>query len=191
MDYDNDGWKDIFMVQSHVLDTIELTFPHLRYLESPLLARNTGNGFADVSGESGDVFKQRWAARGMAVGDLRNEGNLDVVVSTNNGPAHVLKNEGGNGNHWILLNLVGRKSNRDGIGAAIRITAPDGRSQFATVSTAGSYLSSGDKRVHFGLGRENRIQSVEIRWPSGIVQKLTDIKADQLLTITESLRKGN
>lgn len=185
MDYDNDGWKDLLIAQSHVLDTIQLTFPHLHYLESPLLARNTGKGFVDVSAISGEVFHEQWASRGMAIGDLYNNGLLDAVITTNNGPAHILKNETHTLNHWILLNLVGTRSNRDGIGALVKITTPAGKSQFATVSTAGSYLSSGDKRVHFGLAAENMIQEMVIHWPSGIVQKLAKIKSDQLLTIRE------
>ena len=184
-DYDNDGWKDLLIAQSHVLDTIQLTFPHLRYLESPLLARNTGKGFVDISESSGEVFHQQWASRGLAIGDLYNNGLLDAVITTNNGPAHILKNETHTLNHWILLNLVGTRSNRDGIGASVKITSSAGRSQFATVSTAGSYLSSGDKRVHFGLGAENVIQEIVIHWPSGTVQTLAKVKGDQLLTVRE------
>jgi enediyne biosynthesis protein E4 len=108
---------------------------------------------------------------------------LDAVVSTNDGPAYVLHNETATPNHWILLKLVGHKSNRDGIGAEVKVVMASG-SQYATVSTASSYLSSGDKRVHFGLGKDV-IREIEIRWPSGIVQKLNDVKADQILQIDE------
>ncbi len=185
LDYDNDGWKDLLIAQSHVLDTIQLTFPHLRYLESPLLARNTGKGFVDVSANSGSAFHEQWAARGMAIGDLYNNGMLDAVITTNNGPPHILRNETHNNNHWISISLVGTKSNRDGIGAVIKITVSPGKSQFATVSTAGSYLSSGDKRVHFGLGERDTIEDLVIRWPSGNVQTLQKIRADQFLVIKE------
>ncbi len=186
MDYDNDGRKDLFIAQGHVMDTIQLTFPHLRYLQPLLLLHNEdGRHFADVSAQSGEVFKQKWAARGLAVGDIDNDGALDVVVTTNNGPAYILRNQGGAANHWLTLNLVGTKSNRDGIGAEIKLVSASG-AQYATVTTAGSYLSSSDKRVHFGLGNDDMVKSIEIRWPSGIVQRLSDIKADQILKVLES-----
>jgi enediyne biosynthesis protein E4 len=183
-DYDNDGWKDLLIAQGHDLDTIELNYPNLHYREPMLLARNTGHGFVDVSSQSGDVFKYPWVARGMALGDLDNDGRLDAVVTTNDGPAHILHNETLTQNHWLLLKLVGHKSNRDAIGAEVTLVTSAG-SQYATVSTAGSYLSSSDKRVHFGLGKETAAQRVEIRWPSGIRQSLKDVKADQILQIDE------
>jgi enediyne biosynthesis protein E4 len=186
LDYDNDGWKDLFIAQSHVMDTIQVNEPHLRYRESPLLLWNDhGKKFADVSAQSGEVFQQAWAARGMAVGDLDNDGRVDVVVTSNDGPAWVLHNETPAQNHWVTLNLVGVRSNRDGIGAQVKITTPAG-SQYATVTTCSSYQSSSDKRLHFGLGAAASISSIEIRWPSGIRQVLSDVKADQILTVTES-----
>ena len=187
LDYDNDGLKDLLIVQSHVLDTVELNYPQLRYKEPMLLARNTGKGFIDVSAQSGAVFTQPWISRGMAVGDLDNDGRLDAVVTTNGGPAHVLHNETATTNHWLLLNLVGHKSNRDGIGAEIKLTTSHG-SQWATVSTAGSYLSSNDKRAHFGLGADSSAKAIEIHWPSGIVQRLENIRADQVLKVDEPTR---
>jgi len=186
LDYDNDGWKDLLIAQGHDLDTIELSSPGLHYREPMLLARNTGKEFVDVSAASGAVFHESWVARGMAIGDLDNDGRLDAVVTTNDGPAYVLHNETATTNHWILLKLVGHKSNRDGIGAQVKIVTSNGP-QFATVTTGGSYLSSSDKRVHFGLGNPGVIQEIEIRWSSGIVQKLKDVKPDQLLRIDEPL----
>lgn len=186
LDYDNDGWKDLFIAQSHVMDTIEVNEPHLRYREAPLLLWNDhGKQFVDVSARSGEVFSQKWAARGMAVGDLDNDGKVDVVVSSNDGPAWVLHNETQNSNHWITLRLVGTRSNRDGIGAQVTLSTPAGK-QYATVTTCSSYQSSSDKRVHFGLGSAAAISRVEIRWPSGVRQVLSDVKADQTLTVTES-----
>ena len=184
LDYDNDGWKDLLIAQGHDLDTIELTHPNLRYREPMLLARNTGHGFVDVSAESGEVFTLPWVARGMAVGDLDNDGRLDAVINVNDGPAHVLHNETPTQNHWLLLQLVGHKSNRDAIGAEVTLVSASGM-QSATVSTASSYLSSGDKRVHFGLGKERMAQRIEIRWPSGIRQTLKDVAANQILKIDE------
>jgi enediyne biosynthesis protein E4 len=183
-DYDNDGWKDLIVAQGHDLDTVEINYPNLRYKEPMLLLRNTGSGFVDVSAQSGAVFQQAWLGRGLATGDFDNDGRVDVVVSTNDGPAHILHNETSTQSHWLTLNLVGHKSNRDAIGAEVKLTTAKS-SQFATVMTAGSYLSSSDKRVHFGLGSEASAPSIEIRWPSGILQKLSNIGADQVLQIDE------
>ena len=188
-DYDNDGWKDLLVAQGHDLDTIELTYPNLHYREPMMLARNTGHGFVDVSRESGSPFNQPWVARGMAIGDLNNDGRLDAVVTTNDGPVHVLLNQTSNSNHWLLLNLVGHRSNRDAIGAEVSITTLEGV-QYATVSTTSSYLSASDKRVHFGLGKEAIAQKIEIRWPSGIRQTLKDVRADQILKIDEPVSPG-
>lgn len=184
-DYDNDGLKDLLVTQGHDLDTVELNYPQLHYREPMLLARNLGHGaFADVSGDSGAVFAQRWVGRGMAVGDFDNDGRLDAVVSTNGSEAHLLHNETATSNHWLTLNLVGHRSNRDGIGAVIQVTTSHG-SQYVTVSTAGSYLSSNDKRAHFGLGSDAAATSVIIHWPSGTVQTLSSVKADQILRVDE------
>jgi enediyne biosynthesis protein E4 len=185
LDFDNDGWKDLLIAQGHDLDTIELNYPNLHYREPILLARNTGHGFIDVSAQSGSVFRQLWASRGMAIGDLDNDGRLDAVVTTNDGPVHILHNEMPTHNHWILLRLVGHKSNRDAIGAEVTLVTSSGP-QYATVSTANSYLSASDKRVHFGLGQERVARRIEIRWPSGILQTVKNVSADEILQIDES-----
>jgi len=184
LDYDNDGMKDLLITQGHDLDTVELNYPALHYKDPMLLVRNTGKLFVDVSRESGAVFQQPWVGRGMAVGDIDNDGRIDAVVTTNDGPAHILHNETATANHWITFLLVGHKSNRDAIGAEIRIKTLTGI-RALTVSTAGSYLSSSDKRAHIGLGSETSIADVEVRWPSGIVQHLRDVRADQLLKVDE------
>src|SRR6266481_5215879 len=183
-DYDNDGWKDLFVVQAHVLDTVELVYPQLHYRERMLLARNTGHGFVDVSEGSGEVFHQAWASRGLATGDLDNDGRVDAVVTTNGGPVHILQNETDTRFHWLGLNLIGHKSNRDAIGASVRMITSQG-TQYATVTTAGSYLSSSDKRLHFGLGTDTKAQKVEIHWPSGITQSLKDVSADRMVRVDE------
>jgi hypothetical protein len=192
-DYDNDGWKDMFIAQGHVLDTIQLTFPHLRYLQPPLLLHNDGKKFSDVSAQSGAIFRQKWAARGLAVGDIDNDGRVDVIVTLNDGPAYVLRNQSAEPNHWISLLLTGRKSNRDGIGAEVKIVGESGTAQYATVSTAGSYLSASDRRLHFGLGKDNSVRNLEIRWPSGQVDRLGTLAADQQYEIVEGegARKDN
>jgi hypothetical protein len=186
MDFDNDGWKDLLIAQGHDMDNVELTTANLRYREPSILIRNTNGKFADVSAGAGSVFKAPWVARGMALGDIDNDGRLDAVITTNDGGAHILRNDTLTRNHWLILNLVGHRSNRDGIGAEVKLMTSKGM-QLQTVTTAGSYLSSGDKRVHFGLGTDVVAQRVEIRWPSGIVQVLNDVRSDQILQVDEPM----
>ena len=190
LDFDHDGWKDLLIAQGHDLDTIELTFPNLRYREPMLLARNTGKNFVDVSEEAGSVFQQPWVGRGLAIGDLDNDGLVDAVVTTNGGPLHVLHNETPTPNHWLTLRLVGHTSNRDAIGTVVKVVTGQG-TQFATVTTAGSYLSSSDKRVHFGLGLDAAAKTIEIHWPSGVRQTLQNVHADQVLQVDEPSAAGS
>jgi len=191
LDYDNDGWKDLFIAQAHVMDNIEVNEPHLHYLEPPMLLHNErGRKFTDVSSNSGEVFHKRWAGRGLASGDIDNDGKVDVVITSNNGPAWVLKNETPTDNHWLTLKLVGVKSNRDAIGAQVEIVTESGK-QYASVTTASSYQSSSDPRLHFGLGNAVSVKSIRIRWPSGIVQTLPETKGDQILTIKEEVPSNN
>ena len=136
------------------------------------------------------MFSEKWTGRGLATGDLNNDGREDVVITSNNGPAWVLLNETETPNHWITLQLVGRKSNRDGIGARVKISTAAG-DQYMTATTAGSYQSSSDKRVHFGLGSATVITQIEILWPSGIHQTLKDVKPDQIMTVTEPNGSSN
>jgi hypothetical protein len=182
-DYDNDGWKDLFVAQSHVMDTIEKTSPNLRYMEPPLLLRNSSGHFSRVL--AGDVFQRNWAGRGAAFGDIDNDGDIDVVVSNLGQKAYVLRNDGGDRNNWIGIQPLGTKSNRDGIGARIKIVSASGLTQYFTVNTAVGYLSASDKRVLAGLGKDSTAKLIEIRWPSGIVQKFEDVKARQYLKAVE------
>lgn len=184
-DFDNDGWKDLFVAQGHVMDNIELTQPSTRYLEPLLLMRNVQGKFQDVSAQSGEPFLPPRAARGAAIGDLNNDGTPDIVVQCNDAPALVLRNDIAKSQSWLMVNTVGTTSNRDGIGAAIRIVAGSGREQHGFVSTSGSYLSASDKRVHFGLGSENSIKLLEVRWPSGAVQKMENVKPNQIVVVRE------
>jgi hypothetical protein len=187
VDYDNDGWKDIFVAQGHVMDNIELTQPGIRYLEKPLLLRNIGAKFSDVSAKSGTPFLTSMAARGAAFGDLNNDGSVDVVVSAVSGrPRVFLYSPPANG--WLLIDTVGTKSNRNGIGASVRIELNSGREQFGFVSTTGSYLSAHDRRVHFGLGRENEVKLLEIRWPSGVVQAWRNVAGNQIFVAKEAVQ---
>lgn len=184
LDYDNDGWKDLLITQGHDLDTVELTSPNLHYREPMMLLRNTGTSFVDVSRDSGTVFQQPWVGRGLAIGDIDNDGRLDAVVTTNDDGLHILHNETSTANHWLTLNLVGQKSNRDAIGAEVQLKTPAGI-QLAIVTTGGSYLSSSDKRIHFGLGTDTKVAAIEIRWPSGLKQEVTLPAVDKIFTVVE------
>jgi len=184
MDYDNDGWKDLLVAQGHDMDNIQVVSPMLRYREPMLLMRNTGKTFVDVSSISGDIFHDAWVGRGMAIGDIDNDGRIDAVVSTNGGAAHILLNKTETANHWITLHLTGHKSNRDGIGAVVKLTTAHG-SQWVMATTASGYLSSSDPRVHFGLGDSEVADTIEIRWPSGIVQTLANVKGDRQIQVDE------
>ena len=188
MDYDNDGWKDLFVAQGHVMDTISIDFPQISYKQRLIMMRNQRGGFQDVSDRTGPAFKLPRAGRGAAFGDFNNDGFMDVVVNQNDGPPLLLRN-GGNKAKWILIHTVGKVSNRDGIGARIRIVGESGLEQFGVVSTASSYLSASDKRVHFGLGSDRSIKELEIRWPSGAVQRLKDVETNQLLKVEEPAKE--
>ena len=183
IDYDNDGLRDIFVAQGHVMDNIERTNRFQRYREPLLLLRNRSGRFEEVAG----AFSGSYAARGAAFGDLNNDGNIDIAVNCNDGPALVLKNRGAAGRHWLIVNTTGVRSNRDGIGARIRLVTGSGAEQSGFVSTAGSYASASDKRVHFGLGAEAKIQLLEIDWPSGIRQQLQNVAVDQILHVREQI----
>lgn len=176
-DFNNDGWKDLFVAQSHVMDNVEKIDPSLHYLQPPLLSLNHAGRFerADPGTETAV------AGRGAAFGDLNNDGWMDVVMSILGGRPMVFRNRGGHA-HWLTLSLTGTRSNRDGFGARIRV---NGQSQYATSS--GSYLSASDKRVHFGLGTATKA-NVEIVWPSGTRQILNDVAADQFLQVREPER---
>jgi len=189
LDYDNDGWKDLIVAQGHDIDNVQLSFPQLRYKEPMLLMHNDGKHFVDVSGASGDVFHESWVGRGLATGDIWNNGQVDVVVTTNGGPAYLLRNETPTHNHWLDIRLTGHKSNRDGIGAEIKLTTLGG-TQLITVSTAGSYLSANDRRAHFGLGSDAVARTIEIRWPSGTVQTLKNVQGDRVLVVDEPAQKA-
>jgi enediyne biosynthesis protein E4 len=185
IDYDNDGWKDLFVAQGHVMDNIELTQPSFRYLEPLLLMRNVKGKFQDVSKQSGPAFEVLRAGRGAAFGDLDNDGNLDVVINCNNQEAVVLRNQGETHNNWLMVNTVGTVSNRDGIGARVHLVGESGLEQYGLVSTTGSYLSASDKRIHFGLGGDKTVRLLEINWPNGGVQRLEGIQANQILRVEE------
>jgi enediyne biosynthesis protein E4 len=186
LDYDNDGWKDLFVAQGHVMDTIEKTSPNLTYQQPPLLLRNESGRFTRVV--PGDAFTEDWAGRGAAFGDLDNDGDIDVVLSNVGQKAVVLRNDGGNRQNWLTIQTVGTTSNRDGIGCLVKVVSPSGLSQSFTINTAVGYQSASDKRLLVGLGSDATAKLVEIRWPSGVVQRFENVAARQTLTATEPAR---
>jgi hypothetical protein len=184
-DFDNDGYKDLFSANSHVSENADID-PQQHYRQPNAVFRNLHNGtFKDVSAEAGAGMQIRTAHRGSAFGDLNNDGKVDVVVSAIGSPAELLYNTSTDTNHWILIKTVGVKSNRDGIGTRIKLTGASGLVQYNHVTTAGSYASSSDLRVHFGLGADAVIKEIQMKWPSGTEQVLRNVKADQILTVTE------
>ncbi len=185
-DYDNDGDLDIYATNGHVTDNIEMYDSSLSYKQKDLLYENIGGGrFKDVSAQSGPAFQIKHVGRGAAVGDFDNDGDLDIVVADCGGPPLLMRNDGGNRNHWIALRARGSESNRFGVGAKVRVHA-GGLTQLREINPAGSYLSTSDVRLYIGLGSETRIARLEIEWPSGRKQTLTDVAADQTLLLEES-----
>jgi len=174
-DFDNDGWKDLLVAQSHVLDNVEAIDRSLHYMEPPLLALNRNGRFERA--DSGVTIPV--AGRGLAFGDLNNDGWMDAVLTVLGGHPLVLMNRGGK-RHWLSITLRGTRSNRDGLGARVSVNR---QTRFAT--TAGSYLSANDKRLHFGLD-DSDTATVEVLWPSGTRQILKDVRANQFLEIREA-----
>lgn len=168
------------------MDNIQVTQPQLRYPQPLLLLQYRQRRFVDVSPSSGDVFRETWASRGAAFGDLDNDGDLDVVVTTCDGPAYLLRNEGGNRNRWIGVELHGTTANRPGLGAEIVLVTQSGRRHYNTSTTAGSYFSASDPRVFFGLGQEAGVRELRIRWPGGKEQVVENPPLNQVVQVTEA-----
>jgi enediyne biosynthesis protein E4 len=185
IDYDNDGLRDIFMANGHVLDNIERYHADTRYAEPKLMFRNLGRGILEnVSDQLGSDFQLPRVSRGAAVADFDNDGDLDILISNNGQTPQLLRNDGGNANHWLEILLIGTRSNRDGVGARVKLTTGD-LVQYDQKKGGMSYQSAQDRRLHFGLGNRTVIDSLEIIWPSGTVTKLAKIRADQILAIQE------
>lgn len=185
IDYDNDGWIDICQVNSAMLDNIELYHSEVSYKEPKLMFRNLGHGkFAKVSNLLGPDFMRPTAGRGLATADYDNDGDIDVAVNNRGDYPQLLRNDGGNANNWLKIFLIGTKSNRDGIGARLTLTAED-YTQVRQAVGGASYMGASDPRIHFGLGRRKTIESLEIRWPSGAVEKHTKLPINQIVAIKE------
>jgi hypothetical protein len=184
-DYDLDGYPDIFAANGHIDEEINRVQPKVKFDEPPLMFRNLGQGrFENVSASMGPEFNRPMVARGAAYADYDHDGDLDVIISTNNGPAYLFRNDGGNRNHWLNVRLIGTKSNRSAIGAVVRIESASGK-QWNMVRSGSSYCSQSDLALTFGLGSDAKVNRLEVDWPSGAKQQLTGVPVNQFLRIEE------
>jgi hypothetical protein len=187
VDFDNDGWSDLFVVNGHVYPQVDSLVAGAKYRQRKLVFLNQRNGtFADVSGSVGSAVAVPQASRGAAFGDLDNDGRVDVVVENIDGLPMILHNEGPSSNHWVTFKLIGTRSNQLGLGAKVRVVAGS-VSQVDEVRSGGSYLSQNDLRLHFGLGSADRVDTVEIRWPSGSTQTLQSLRSDRFYVVKEGI----
>jgi hypothetical protein len=178
-DYDNDGWQDLFVACGQVYPQLE------RYRQRKLLHHNNRNGtFSEVAAQAGAPLLEERAGRGVAFGDIDNDGDIDIVVNDLDNSPQILRNDGGNANNSILIRTVGEKSNRDGIGAKVKVVSGD-LTQIDEVRSGGSYISQNDMRLHFGLEKRTKIDLIEVRWPSGTVDKITTAGVNKILTVKE------
>jgi len=184
VDYDNDGWEDLFVANGHLYPEVDAHRLSYSYRQRPLVFRNLGGKFQEVGLSLGRALSEALCARGAAFADPDNDGDTDVFIVTMDGLPRFLKNQGGNRNNFVTLRLVGTKSNRDGLGSKVRVTL-GGSVRTAEVWSGGSYLSSNDPRAHFGLGSAQTVDSVEVLWPSGIRDRLQNVPVNQFLTIRE------
>jgi hypothetical protein len=185
VDMDNDGWPDLLLVNGHVYPEVDSQHLGSNFKEPKILYHNNGNGtFTDISANAGPGITAVSSARGLAIGDLWNDGRMSAVISNMNAPPMLLVNDVRNGNHWIAFRTVGSKSNRDGIGA--KITARAGaRTLVDEVRSGSSYVSHSDIRIHFGLGATAKIERVQVRWPSGLVERFENLPVDAIHTLKE------
>lgn len=185
-DYDLDGLPDIFAANGHVSDDINTVQQKVKYAEPPHLFRNLGRKkFEEVASKLGRALQQAIVARGAAYGDFDNDGDLDLLIAVNNGPARLLRNDGGNQNNLLRIKTVGTASNRDGIGARITLKISNQQKLWSVVKTGSSYASQSQLPLTFGLGKAEKVASVEVAWPSGRVDNLQDVMANQAITIQE------
>jgi enediyne biosynthesis protein E4 len=184
-DYDLDGYPDIFAANGHLEPDIHKFQPNLQYAQSPLLFHNVHGHFENATGSVGPDFSRPIVGRGAAYADYDHDGDLDILVNTNNGPAVLLRNDGGNKNHWISVRLVGTKSNRSGLDAIVRIETPSGK-QWQRVHSGSSYCSQSDLNLTFGLNADKAVSKLTVEWPSGQVQQFQNVAVNRLVTINET-----
>ncbi|MDA2929454.1 CRTAC1 family protein [Acidobacteria bacterium AH-259-O06] len=185
LDYDNDTWPDIFMVNGHVYPEVNTHLPDTTYKQRPILYRNLGNQrFKDVSSQAGSALMAKFAGRGLAKGDYDNDGDVDLFINNMWDSPSLLENRGGNGNNFLSVQLVGTAANRSGIGGRVTVVA-GGRSQMNEVRSGSSFMSQNDLRLHFGLGQTNVVDRLEIQWPGGEIEEIVSVKPNQFLTITQ------
>jgi hypothetical protein len=185
IDFDNDGWKDLFAANGHVFAQIDARKIHVTYKQPKVVYRNLRNGrFDDVSSRLGPAITAPYVSRGCAFGDFDNDGDIDVLVNNLDGPPSLLRNDGGNRNNWLVIKCVGVRSNRSAIGARVKVVS-GGRSQIDEVMSGSSYYSQNDLRLHFGLATARKADLVEIAWPSGLKESLRDVDVNQFVTVQE------
>jgi hypothetical protein len=185
LDYDNDGWTDILQLNGSMLDNVQLYHGEVSYKEPLLMYRNMGKGqFEKVSDSLGPDFMRPIVGRGLATADFDNDGDIDVATNNRGDYPEILRNDGGNANHWLTVQLIGTKSNHDGTGASLKLTG-GGRVLVDQAKGGMGYMSASDPRIHFGLGKATNIESLEITWPSGRVDRLTNVPADQIIAVRE------
>jgi hypothetical protein len=185
VDYDNDGWPDILQLNGAMLDNIQLYHSAVSYKEPLLMLRNLGKGrFEMVSDSLGPDFVRPIAGRGVATADYDNDGDMDIVTNNRGDYPSLLRNDGGNANHWLTVLLIGTKSNRDGIGASLKLTS-EGVIQVEQAQNGMGYMSASDPRIHFGLGKRTKIDSLEVTWPSGQADRLTSVPIDRIIAVQE------
>jgi len=184
-DFDNDGWKDLLLVNGHAFPEVNRLKTTVRYKNPMILYHNNGAGrFEDMSDAVGPGLLELHSSRGAAFGDIDNDGSLEVVVNNQNEPPSLLKQFPASSNHWIVVQLVGTKSNRSAIGARVRLKAA-GHTQIDEVRSGGSYLSQNDLRLHFGLGSVKEAEEIEISWPGGAHQRLEHVQGDRVMQVRE------
>ncbi|MBV8114794.1 MAG: CRTAC1 family protein, partial [Silvibacterium sp.] len=185
IDYDNDGWMDILQLNGAMLDNVNLYHGEISYKEPLLMFRNLGQGrFEKTSDALGPDFMKPVAGRGLATADFDNDGDIDIATNNRGDNPELLRNDGGNANHWLEVLLIGTQSNRDGIGAVLKLTS-EGFAHVEQAEGGTSYMSASDPRIHFGLGKRTKIDSLVITWPSGRVDKLTDVPVDKIIAVKE------